>query len=87
MLICLFPLRRIRRPPGAVQSVPDQVLVRMEAALLEEALLAGALFGADFLPKNRRPPPKTGEHTSEILRSLGYSSDEIEAMHAKGAAR
>jgi len=53
---------------------------------VDEALLAGALFGADFLPGKRRPPPKTGEHTSEVLQSLGYSMDEIEALRGKGVA-
>lgn len=62
------------------------VLDRVRIPEVEEALLAGALFGADFLPKKRRPPPKTGEHTSELLQSLGYSTDEIEALRGKGAA-
>jgi crotonobetainyl-CoA:carnitine CoA-transferase CaiB-like acyl-CoA transferase len=62
------------------------VLDRVRIPEVEEALLAGALFGADFLPNKRRPPPKTGEHTSELLQSLGYSAAEIEALRAKGAA-
>jgi glutaryl-CoA transferase len=62
------------------------VLDRVRIPEVEEALLAGALFGADFLPTKRRPPPKTGEHTSELLQSLGYSAAEIEALRAKGAA-
>ncbi len=51
----------------------------------KEVLLAGALFGADFLPTPRRPPPKTGQHTSELLESLGYSVKEIDELRATGA--
>ncbi|HYC46161.1 MAG TPA: CaiB/BaiF CoA-transferase family protein [Burkholderiales bacterium] len=60
------------------------VLDRVRIPEVEEALLAGALFGADFLPKNRRAPPKTGQHTSELLTAIGYSAEEIEALRANG---
>ncbi|WP_129116944.1 CaiB/BaiF CoA transferase family protein [Halegenticoccus tardaugens] len=30
-------------------------------------------------------PPRLGEHTDEVLASLGYSSEEIEAMRDRGA--
>jgi len=32
----------------------------------------------------RRPAPLTGEHTDEILASLGYGAREIAALHAEG---
>ena len=30
------------------------------------------------------PPPRVGQHTDEILRRLGYTDNEIKALHASG---
>jgi alpha-methylacyl-CoA racemase len=33
----------------------------------------------------QRPPARVGEHTDAVLRDWGFSSDEIEGLHAAGA--
>lgn len=35
----------------------------------------------------RTPPPQAGEHSREILASLGYTPEEIAAFHASGVTR
>ncbi len=35
----------------------------------------------------RTPPPQAGEHSQEILASLGYTPQEIAAFHASGVTR
>lgn len=35
----------------------------------------------------RTPPPRAGEHSQEILASLGYTPEEIAAFHASGVTR
>ena len=36
-----------------------------------------------WLPVQPRPAPLIGEHTDEILKSLGYDAREITALHAE----
>ncbi len=38
-------------------------------------------------PELRRPAPRLGEHTREVLKEAGYSDEAIEAMAKSGAAR
>ena len=49
-----------------------------------DVALAGRLFEADFLPKARRAPPGFGEHTEDVLQSLGFSAGEIERLREHG---
>ena len=38
-------------------------------------------------PDVSRRAPQLGEHTDEVLREAGFSSDEIAALRQSGAAR
>lgn len=42
-------------------------------------------IGGEFAPL-RRPPPRKGEHSREILAELGYSAEEVKSLLAKGIA-
>jgi crotonobetainyl-CoA:carnitine CoA-transferase CaiB-like acyl-CoA transferase len=37
--------------------------------------------------RHQKQPPRLGEHTDEILRALGYTDAELEALAAEGAIR
>ncbi|MCC7485731.1 MAG: CoA transferase [Burkholderiales bacterium] len=65
--------------------VPARVLDKVRVGDGKEVALAGPLFAAAFLPHARSAPPGPGEHTDEVLRSLGYAEAEITALRGKGA--
>jgi crotonobetainyl-CoA:carnitine CoA-transferase CaiB-like acyl-CoA transferase len=35
---------------------------------------------SDMPDRSRTPPPRLGEHTEEILKSIGYRDEEIETF-------
>ena len=35
----------------------------------------------------RRPPPRFGEHTEEVLGEFGYSSGEIDSLRSQGIVK
>jgi crotonobetainyl-CoA:carnitine CoA-transferase CaiB-like acyl-CoA transferase len=63
----------------------------VEAGVLEKVrvsdqdiALAGPLFAADFLPRARSSPPAHGEHTEDVLQSLGFDAAEIAKLREHG---
>ena len=34
--------------------------------------------------KNRRDPPRIGEHTSKVMREIGFGADDISALASAG---
>jgi len=91
-------LSRAGIPAGAINTV-DQALahpqvVARDMVLTTEHPTAGTLRmpGSPLkLSRHstsvRRPPPLLGEHTDDVLRELGYSPDDIGALHRDGVVR
>ncbi|HSH75421.1 MAG TPA: CaiB/BaiF CoA-transferase family protein, partial [Longimicrobiales bacterium] len=62
-----------------LESAPDG-----EVADYRDVALPLRLDGAR--PRGPLTPPRAGEHTTEILEELGYSSDEVRRLIASGVA-
>ncbi|MGM0401933.1 MAG: CaiB/BaiF CoA transferase family protein [Chloroflexota bacterium] len=83
-------------PSGPIYNVPDMLQdEHMQArgfVIEQDHPVAGTIQSLAcpiHLSKTsatyRLPPPLLGQHTDEVLEELGYTQDEIEAMHEEGA--
>jgi len=84
-----IPAGRIRPVPEALESAEAQhreMVVEVEAGGGEPLRLLGIPVKLSATPGGiRRPPPRLGEHTEEVLTEIGYDSSSIESMRTRGA--
>jgi crotonobetainyl-CoA:carnitine CoA-transferase CaiB-like acyl-CoA transferase len=65
---------------GILQPVPHPQIEGLRLPALPISLDGNRLG-------HRRPPPRVGEHTAEILEELGYRDQEVDALAAAGVIR
>jgi crotonobetainyl-CoA:carnitine CoA-transferase CaiB-like acyl-CoA transferase len=78
----VMPLERVLDAPQAAQpgKLGDVAFRGLNFRVPEFAGTRGPV-------ESKLPPPEIGEHTVELLRSLGYSQAETEALLTSGAAK
>ncbi|MFA7248958.1 MAG: CoA transferase [Dehalococcoidia bacterium] len=70
------------------QVIANDMIAQFEQPGLGEVRAVGLPFRMSPMseePWLRRPAPRLGEHTEEVLRVVGYSPDEIGKLRASGA--
>ena len=68
---------------GQVADHPQTAALGLIQKVPEPTVALPLSFDGDRI-SHRRPPPRLGEHTREILTELRYGSDEIERLQAEG---
>lgn len=75
------PINTVEEAVNDAQTLARNMIVQLEHPALGMARSIGNPIKFSETPVSYRlPPPMLGEHTSEVLRGLGYSEEEVQAM-------
>ncbi len=75
------PINTVVEAVRDVQTSARNLIVQLDHPAMGTAKsIANPIRLSDTPVSYRLPPPLLGEHTVEILRSLGYSDDDVRAM-------
>lgn len=82
------PVRYIQELLEDEQVEANGLSVELEHTLAGPVKMVGPIIGMSETPlEARSASPALGEHTDEILASMGYSQDEISALKSDGVTR
>jgi crotonobetainyl-CoA:carnitine CoA-transferase CaiB-like acyl-CoA transferase len=80
------PINTVEEAVNDAQTLARNMIVQLEHPALGVARSIGNPIKFSETPVSYRlPPPMLGEHTSEVLRGLGYSEEEVQAMSNSSA--
>ena len=80
------PINTVEEAVNDAQTLARNMIVQLEHPALGMARSIGNPIKFSETPVSYRlPPPMLGEHTSEVLRELGYSEEEVRAMSNSSA--
>jgi len=75
------PINTVSEAVEGVQTRARNLIVQLEHPTVGTAKsIANPIRLSDAPVSYRLPPPLLGEHTAEILRSLGYSEEDVRAI-------
>jgi crotonobetainyl-CoA:carnitine CoA-transferase CaiB-like acyl-CoA transferase len=81
------PVGKVRTIPDALAAAADAGLpatVRVDHPTIGDLDLVASPIWSDAAVSEPSPPPLLGQHTAEVLRELGRSHEQIEALAARG---
>jgi formyl-CoA transferase len=80
------PIRDYRQSCADPHTLAREMVVEMDHPVEGRIRALGVPVKLSATPgRIRRPAPGLGEHTDEVLRSAGFSAEEVAALRAEGA--